>query len=186
MAGDSYEAATDEELAKQLHQLLIVEGHESVTIVHPIEGNVIVTKESYEELTQALIDVKEMSPAQRIQARTKHENKQKARLRKALNDAEVRHVDITLEDGFGLDIEGQDIDMDGCTFLPAAQYIEGVLYPDNEVGAFVEQNEMHEIKAPIRIRHVGSGSLSDAMQELSDQCPPEDLEKLVESLETRH
>jgi hypothetical protein len=185
---DRHEVTTDEELSEQLHQLLIVDGRDSVEVIHPIQGRVIVTAESYKETCQALEEVRTMSPAQRLQAKKKHERKRQKRLVNALNDIALYHtVDITDEDNFGRDISGNEIDISGCYFLPRDKYPPYVTFGNyhNEVGAFIEQNEQHDVKPPIRILHQG-GPLSEALQQLADECTEEERQALLDNLETIH
>ena len=189
MAGsERHEVTSDAELSDQLHQLLIVEGHDEVEIVHPVEGRVIVTAATYKETCQALEDVRTMSPAQRLQAKKKHERKRQKRLVNALNYNALYHtVDITDDDNFGRDILGNEIDISGCYFLPRDQYPPYVTFGNyhNEVGAFIEQNDQHKVKPPIRILHQ-AGPLSEALQQLADECTEEERQALLDNLETIH
>jgi len=183
MAEDPHQVVSEEELARKLHQLLILDGHNEVEIIHPIEGTVIVTAESYKEICKALEDVRDLSPAKRLAAKKAFERKQQFRLVRALNKAEFRRVDITDDESFGLDVDGKEIDMDGMYFLPVANYLKGVEYSDDEVGAFVAYNENHATKAPIRILHRSDCILSEAMQQLADMATEEEAQAILDHLE---
>ena len=175
------EVSTDDELSKQLYQLLVVEGMPEVEIYHPVEGKIIVTRETYDDIVKALENVRNMSPAERLQEKNKYNRKKAAAMSKALSAAGFRVVDITDEEGFGSDVEGNEIDMDGMYFMPISQYPKDIEYTSDEVGAFIEQNEQHTAKAPIRILH--QGNLSDAMQQLADISTEEERQALLDQLE---
>ena len=122
-----------------------------------------------------------MSPAERMQAQKKHQRKKLSRLRKALKAAEYCAVDIADDMNFGVDVHGNEIDMDGCFFLPVEHYPAGIVFSESEVGAFIEQNEQHDVKAPLRILHQG-GILSEALQRIADSCTDEERDALLETL----
>ena len=174
------DVSTDEELSVQLHRLLIVEGHESVDVLHPTEGMKTVTKDDYLKISAALDEVDAMTDEEKTARADKIAKKNLQKLRKWMKTAEIRFVDISDDDNFGLDIAGDPIPMDGLAFTPIEQYPPGVTYQDDEVGAFIDE---YMQRKPIRIIHKATYGLSDTMQQLADDCPPEDLETLLETLD---
>jgi len=171
------EVTSDEELSRQLHKLLVVEGRDEVEVLHPVEGNIIVTKETYLNLIEDLAAQRAMSPAERLQAKKKSERKVRQEFVKALNDAAFSTVDITDMERFGFDTDGNELDIDGCSFITVAFYPKGVEYGPDEVGAFVNGVSV------LRILHHSSVGLSEAMQLLADDCPPEEAKALLANLE---
>jgi hypothetical protein len=176
------EVSTDEELSVQLHRLLITEGHESVDVLHPVEGMKTVTKDDYLAISAALDEVDAMSDEEKTERADKIAKKNLQQLRKWMKHAEVRFVDIADEEHFGLDIAGDPIPMEGLTFTSVEQYPNGVTHQDDEVGAFIDE---HCQRKPIRIIHKSNYGLSATMQQLADDCPPEDLETLLDNLDEK-
>jgi hypothetical protein len=176
------EVTTDEELSIQLHRLLVVEGHDAVDIVHPIEGIKTVTKENYLAISASLDEVDAMTDEEKIERADKIAKKNLQKLRKWMKAAEIRYIDISDDANFGKDIAGDTIPMEGLTFTPIEQYPVGITYHDDEVGALIDE---YMQRKPIRIIHKATYGLSDTMQQLADDCPPEDLEKLLDNLDEK-
>lgn len=164
----------------QLHRLLIVEGYESVEIIHPIEGSVVVTQKNYLKISKALDEVEGMTDEEKIDRAEKIAKKKLQKLRKWMKTAEVRFVDIADDENFGNDIAGDPIPMEGLYFIAIEQYPDGVTHQDDEVGAFVDE---YMQRKPIRIIHKSNFGLSATMQQLADDCPPADIESLLENLD---
>jgi len=143
-----HECSSDEELSKKLHQLLVVEGHPNVEIHHPTEGRVVLTKENYQETLKHLAKVKEMSPAERMMEHKRQVRKEQMKFRTAMITAETVTVDIDDDSSFGLDVDGNKIDIEGKTFVPVAVYLKGMEPKKNEIGCFVDESQR---KPPIRI-----------------------------------
>jgi hypothetical protein len=179
---DTTEVRTDEELSIQLHRLLVVEGHDSVQIIHATEGSKIVTKDNYLEISKALDEVDGMTDEQKIARADKIEKKNRQKLKKWMKTADVRYVDIADDANFGLDIAGDPIPMTGLSFVPVEQYLDGITIQDDEVGAFIDE---YMAQHPIRIIHKSTFGLSDTMQQLADDCPPQDLETLLDNLDEK-
>jgi hypothetical protein len=163
---DNIEVCSDEELSRQLHKLLVVEGLPEVQVLHPVQGNIIVTKETYLNLIKDLAAQRAMSPAERLQESKKQSRKMKRALSKAFNNAPFAKVDITDMEHFGCDIDGKELEIDGCEFMAVAHYPKFIEYGPDEVGAFING------QAILRVLHHSSIGLSEALQILADYCPP--------------
>ena len=138
----------DEELGKLLYQLLVVDGHQEVEIVHPTEGIQVVTKETYKAMIDNIIRARDMSPAKRILETKRIRTKMEIRFRTAMITAETRIVDIKDDSNFGFDIYGKEIDMNGRTFVKAPDYLKGIDLLPNEIGCFVDEAMT---RPPVRI-----------------------------------
>jgi hypothetical protein len=176
------EVGTDEELSVQLHRLLIIEGHDSVDILHPLEGMKTVTKADYLKISAALDEVDAMTDDEKTARADKIAKKNMQKLKRWMKTAEVRYVDISDDTNFGKDIAGDPIPMEGMAFLTVEQYEAGVTHQADEVGAFVDE---YMQKKPIRIIHKSNYGLSDAMQQLADDCSPEELQPLLDTLDEK-
>jgi len=142
----------DEQLAETLHRLFVVEGHAEVVIQHPVDGERVVTKDNYEELIGHLAKARDMSPAKRLKETARLKRKQQMKFRTAMITAKVFTVDFDDDDNFGYDVNGVKIDMEGMIFTPSGQYLKGIEVMENEIGAFVSEDQR---KDPIRIvRHM--------------------------------
>jgi hypothetical protein len=149
---------SDEELSKQLHQLFVVEQHETVTLQHPVEGDTTITKAEYLDTLKHLKRAADMSPAQRLQESKRIERKQQIKFSTAMITAKIYTVDIEDEDNFGKDIDGNEIDMEGMTFVPVDDYLKGITKNENEIGAFVDESMK---RPPIRIKTIPAEAAAD-------------------------
>ena len=143
-----YQVADDQELSKMLHQLLIVNGEPEVEIRHPTEGVQIVKKEDYEKTIVELKRIRELSPAKRMQERNKNERRMQFKFRTAMIKAKVHTINVSDEDSFGKDINGEELDMEGMIFMPVKNYLDGIVINENEIGCFMRENLD---KPPIRL-----------------------------------
>lgn len=148
MTEGHFTATNDEELTKQLYQLLVIESRPEVEIIHPEEGHQVVTRADFDAMQKRLAKSRGLSPAQRLQENSRVERAMQMRFRTAMLDADIREVDIQGEDNFGYDVKGNKIDIDGMTFVPVDQYINGIELRPGEIGSFVSANMT---KPPIRI-----------------------------------
>ena len=178
---DRTEVTTDEELSIQLHRLLIIEGHDSVDVLHPVEGMKTITKDDYLEISAALDKVDAMTDEEKTERGKRIAKNNLQKLRRWMKTAEIRFVDITDEAHFGLDIAGDKIPHEGLIFTPTEQYPTGINPThEDEVGSFIDE---YMKRKPIRIIHKANFGLSDAMQQLADDCPPEDYQSLLDTLD---
>jgi len=145
---DPLQCDSDEELGKMLHQLLVVDGHKEVEIVHPIDGIKVVTQDTYKAMLENIRRARNMSPAERITETKRIKNKMEIRFRTALIVAETRTVDIEDEANFGKDIDGKEIDMAGMTFVKIEYYPKGIDGLQEELGCFKDESMG---RPPIRI-----------------------------------
>ena len=122
-----------------MHQLLVVEGHPEVEVVHPTEGIKIVTRETYKEMIENIIRARNMSPAERLLETKRIKRRMEIRFRTAMITAEIRTVDIEDDEHFGLDTDGKEIDMAGMTFVKAPDYFKGIDLLPNEIGCFMDE-----------------------------------------------
>ena len=157
---EAFELINDDELSRQLHHYFIVENQESVTLQHPTDGDKVVTRDEYLVIIKNLKRVRNMSPAERMQMNKRLERKQQTRFRTAMITAKVYTVDIEDEDNFGKDISGQEIDMEGMTFVPVEQYLKGIEHQDLEIGAFVDSTMK---RPPIRIKTIPQPNYLEAV-----------------------
>jgi len=148
MEDDRIHNCNDDELGEMLHRLLIVEGHDEVVIYHPVEGEQVITKESYLELQKNLKKAKNMSPAKRLVETERLKNQKQIRFRTSMIDATVYVVDIEDDETYGFDVDGNKMDLEDVIFIPTHQYIDGIELKENELGCFVSES-LH--KPPIRI-----------------------------------
>jgi hypothetical protein len=149
--GDTLKLISDEELSKKLHQLFIVDNHESVTLQHPTEGDHTLTKQEYLTTIHYLKTARDMSPAERLQEGKRLERRQQIKFRTAMITAKMYTVDIDDEDNFGKDIDGQEIDIEAMTFVPVDQYLSGIETQELEIGAFVDSSMK---RPPVRIKTI--------------------------------
>jgi len=145
---DPIQCDSDEDLSKMLHQLLVVDGHDEVEIVHPVEGVQVVTRETYEAMIENIIKARNMSPAERLLATKRIKRKMQIRFRTAMITAETRTVDIEDEENFGRDIDGKEMDIAGMTFVRVGDYLKGIQSVPKELGCFMDESMA---RAPIRI-----------------------------------
>ena len=140
----------DEELAKMLHKFFVVEGHDEVAVMHPVDGERVITKAEYLDLQKHLKKAKNMSPAQRLVETKRLKNQKQIRFRTAMLEAKVYVVDTEddSEENFGTDVDGNKMDLEGVVFVPTDQYVDGIELKENELGCFVSES-LH--KPPIRI-----------------------------------
>ena len=142
----------DSDLGAMLHRLLIVEGHDEAVVQHPTDGEIIVTKADYKKHLANINRVKNMSPADRVTENKRLrniKNQMQIRFRTSMISAPVHIVDIDDESGFGKDIEGNQLDIEGMIFLPVKDYPKGLELKENEIGAFISE---FFYKKPIRIK----------------------------------
>jgi hypothetical protein len=149
--GDTLKLISDEELSKKLHQLFIVDNHESVTLQHPTEGDHTLTKQEYLTTIHYLKKARDMSPAERLQEGKRLERQQQIKFRTGMITAKMYTVDIDDEDNFGKDIDGQEIDIEAMTFVPVDQYLSGIETQELEIGAFVDSSMK---RPPVRIKTI--------------------------------
>lgn len=142
---------SDAELSRQLHHHFVVNKEPEVVIQHPTEGDITYTREEYFKSLAHLKKSLEMSPAERLQESKRISRKQQMRFRTAMITAKTYTVDIDDEDSFGKDVDGNEIDMEGMTFVPVDNYLKGVLSSTNELGAFVDPSMR---RPPIRIQTI--------------------------------
>jgi hypothetical protein len=169
------DVSTDEELSIQLHRLLIEEGHESVDVLHPIEGMQTITRKNYLKVIDTLKKLDSMTEEEKIERIERVAKNNLQKLKRWMKTAEIRYVDIADEGNFGKDISGEAIPMEGLAFTPIEQYPVGIAYQDDEVGAFIDE---YMQRRPIRIVHKATYGLSDTMQQLADDSPPQDYQTL--------
>ena len=138
----------DEELAKMLHQFFIVEGHDEVAVMHPVDGERVITKAEYLDLQKHLKKAKNMSPAERLVETKRLKNQKQIRFRTSMLEAKVYVVDIEDDETYGFDVDGNKMDLENVVFIPTHQYIDGIELKENEIGCFVSES-LH--KPPIRV-----------------------------------
>ena len=122
---------------------LFSEGNEEVVIRHPTEGEVIVTRADFDKHLANMAKVADMSPADKIEANKRLKNIKNAkqiRFRTALIDAAVHKVDFE-SDVFGVDIEGNELDIEDMAFIKTSDYPKGTVLVDKEVGVFYSEKE---------------------------------------------
>ncbi|RLA18058.1 MAG: hypothetical protein DRQ62_14220 [Gammaproteobacteria bacterium] len=148
-ADDNIYNCDDKDLGGML-QRLFDEGHTEVEVMHPTDGPVIVTKSDFKKHLANIEKVKNMSPADRVteNARLRNVKKRKQiRFRTELVNAPVHKVDL---DGgkFGIDADGNELDVAGMTFVSVKDYPKGTDLKTGEVGCFIDTAEIRE---PMRI-----------------------------------
>ena len=89
-----------------------------------------------------------MSPAERLQEQKKTERRNQIRWRTQMITAKTHTVDTEDDENFGIDVDGEKIDMDGLTFLPVDNYLKGTELHPGEIGCFTDEKG---IKPPVRI-----------------------------------
>jgi len=144
----------DADLGAQLHELF-QQGHDEVTVVHPAEGEVTITKsEFYGHISDLQKSMAPLSPADRIIEKNRLErlkNYRQMQFRTKMIEAEVHQVDLNGDDNYGFDAKGNKIGIEGMEFVPIHNYLEGIVLHDHEVGAFIDQSGK---KYPIRITSI--------------------------------
>jgi hypothetical protein len=145
---DNLVVDSDEELAEHLHRLFIVEGNEEVEVIHPEEGTIVYTRDTYLSAIENLKKARNMSPAERMREKRRLERKNQMKFRSWMPGARVHTVDIEDEGNFGKDIEGEQIDMEGMIFTVVRDYPKGIELLENEIGSFVDESMK---RPPIRI-----------------------------------
>jgi len=153
-----HQLISDEELSKQLHQLFVVEKHETITLQHPTEGDTDLTRAEYFKNIAHLKKCMDMSPAQRLQESKRIARQQQIRFTTAMITAKTYTVDIEDDANFGKDIDGNEIDMTNMSFVPVDQYLKGITSSENEIGAFVDSSMK---RAPIRIKTIPQEAAKD-------------------------
>lgn len=146
----------DKSLGSMLARLF-AEGAGEVVVRHPLEGDIVVTEADYKKHLANIKKAMDMSPADRIKAKQRLKNVKNQKLirfRTALIGAEVHQVDFENSE-FGVDIEGNKMDLDNMVFVRVEEYPKGTKLLDNEVGAFFSEKEL---KPPIRITGIISGN----------------------------
>lgn len=142
---------SEEELGKQLKSWFD-QGYEEVVVQHPFDGEIVVTRETFEEYLREIDRWKQMSPAERLVEKKKVDMRahfKRKRLADALIKANFATVDMDSDETqFGYDINGEKLDIEGMTTLPTMMYPAGVIPLENEAMAFIDERE---IKDPIRI-----------------------------------
>jgi len=139
---------SDKQLAETLHRLFIVEGNEEVSVIHPVDGEQVMTRKYYLELQESLKKAKNMSPAERLVETKRLKNKKQMQFRTAMIEAKVYVVDIESDEPIGFDVDGNKMDIEISDFVPVAQYISGIELKENEIGCFVSESLQ---KPPVRI-----------------------------------
>ena len=90
----------------------------------------------------------DMSPAERLLETKKIANRKQIRFRTGMIEAKTYTVDITDDDNFGKDVDGNDIDMKDMIFISTSQYLKGIQLIEGEIGCFLDESSR---KPPIRI-----------------------------------
>lgn len=126
--------ATDENLGAMLAELFEA-GHDEVVIQHPTDGEVTVTRAEFDQLV-ADLDAKREDAAKKIQL-----------FCTAMASAPVHYVDMD-EGEFGVDIEGNALDIESTVFLPIEHYPDGIKTLACEFGTFVDESGG---RSPLRI-----------------------------------
>jgi hypothetical protein len=147
MPGATYEV-TDDELGKQLHQLLVIDKEPEVIIFHPTEGEQVVTRENYDSMLASLKEASDMTPKQREKKLKVLRRRMQIKFRTAMIKAKVYTVDIEDDANFGKDIDGNDIGIEGMVFTLTSDYSDDINVIENEMGCFIDEAMK---KAPIRI-----------------------------------
>ncbi|MCK4703931.1 MAG: hypothetical protein KAT90_00495 [Gammaproteobacteria bacterium] len=156
---DNIYNSDDEHLGATLHRLF-EDGHDEIVIRTPTEGEKVVTRKEFYDHVKNLDKAINMSPADKMMERKRLEriaNQKRIRLRTAMIDAKVYTVDLEDDDAFGKDVDGNDMGIDGLAFLQVADYLDGILLLDDEIGCFFCEFEKRK---PIRIvsnRPAGGG-----------------------------
>lgn len=145
----------EENLGKLLNDLFMVKGETEVEIHHPKDGVVVYHKETWLKQQKELQRFLDMSPADRYQETKRLERlggmkrkRMQIKFRTALIEAKEVTVDLDGEENFGIDVDGNKVDVEGMTFVRQEDYPAGTIRVDNEIGCFVEA-EM--AKPPVRI-----------------------------------
>jgi len=143
-----YDNVPDEELGPLLYQILVIDGHSECEIHHPTEGKKTVTKENYRKTLSEITKINKMSPSERIIEHKRIKDQHQKKHYSDMSKAKFHIVDIEDEKGFGYDISGSKIDMEGLVFIGVNDYLKTIIIKENEIGAFIHlANE----KKPVRI-----------------------------------
>ena len=134
----------DADLGAMLHRLF-EEGNEEVVIRHPTDGEKVITREEFYSHVNAIDKFKALSPAEKHMERKRigrklkaEKNKLQIKFRTAMIEAVTYVIDVE-EGGFGYDVDGNKFDVDGMEFVSVEQYLPGINYKDNEIGAMVDE-----------------------------------------------
>lgn len=140
-----YKADSDKQLSKLLHELFVVKGMPDVEIKDPANGEFrVITRDEYFEA----IKLQKMSPAKRLAEVKKQQRRNLMRLATALIVQDP--VEIDADAGkMGFDAEGNEMDVEGLTFIGVKQYPKGVNVIDREFGAFVDDKFKRK---PVRVK----------------------------------
>jgi len=151
MKENSVYSCIDSELGAKLHSLF-QSGESEVTVRHPIEGDIIVTKSDFvAHIKNLQLIAPALSPSNRIRENKRRENLKKAnqiRFRTAMIGIMPVVVDVDDDKSFGFDVNGNKLDIDGMTFIVVKDYLKGIEAYDGELGAMVDE-EMK--RPPVRI-----------------------------------
>lgn len=151
MNKDNAYTCDDADLGRELYRLF-GEGNEEVTVRHPVDGDVVVTKKEYFAHLAHMEKVKNMSPADTLVEKRRLKNIKKQmqmKLRKAMVTAPVHTVDFDDESSFGFDVDGNKLDVEGMMFVCVGDYPRGGIdILQNEQGAFIDEKQDRE---PIRL-----------------------------------
>ena len=145
------------DLGLMLHDLFNDKIVQEVTIVHPVDGPKVVTRAEYLDMIKAASSVvresadEKHSPSENYLEKKRLERvktQMQIRFRTAMISAEVRYINLDGENDYGFDANGKKIDIDGLTFVPISDYLEGIDLVKNELGSFIDEKG---VKASVRI-----------------------------------
>jgi hypothetical protein len=107
--------------AELMHRLRdeFAKGAQEVEVVHPTEGSRIVTRADFLAI-QRTLRAANGSPADRLMAQSAERRRLNAKFLAVLATAEPRHV--AEGDQVGIDIYGQQFEVEGMTFVPVDDY----------------------------------------------------------------
>lgn len=119
-------------------------GAQEVEVVHPVEGSRIVTRADFLAI-QRTLRAQSGSPADRLMAASAERRRLQAKFLAVLATADPRHV--SEKDQVGIDVFGQEFEVEGLTFVPVDNYPPMAQPMPAEVGLmFDEQGKRQAIR----------------------------------------